>query len=34
MSRANQGLVTNPWSMARDGKRCFDPAADADLMRK
>lgn len=26
--------LTNPWSMAKDGKRRFDPARDSKLMRK
>jgi hypothetical protein len=26
--------LTNPWSMAKDGKSVFDPAANPKLMRK
>lgn len=26
--------LTNPWSMAKDGKARFDPAANPKLMRK
>ena len=26
--------LTNPWSMAKDGKVVFDPAANPELMRK
>lgn len=26
--------LTNPWSMAKDGKVCFDPSVQPELMRK
>lgn len=26
--------LTNPWSMAKDGKAVFDPAVNPELMRK
>ena len=30
----HEKVLTNPWSMAKDGKAVFDPVANPELMRK